>query len=184
MNINMNNEQYNQIIAFSKSLKIEQNGTMEFSLDGNDIIFLRLIPSSGEEVKKANAKRIEYNNQEFIQNTLYGIAYAKDSIYGVFHTHPSFAGAAALSKPDIETLRYCEALADKWADNGGRQRVTIIEAIVTNSEVHFYQWDEQTESVKRLPLFVDGIEKIPSIEKSKWQNFKDGFADGKNKVRK
>lgn len=184
MNVNLTSEQYLKIVSFSKSSKIEQNGIMEVEVNGKDIDFLSLVPSQGEEVFKATRNRIEYNNLEFIQKTLYQIAYAKDGIYVVFHTHPSFGGAAALSKADIETLKYCEELADKWANNGERQRTTIVEAIVTDSEVAFYQYDEQSESVKRLPLFVDGIEKIPMTEKSKWQILRESFAEGRNRARK
>lgn len=183
MNINMTSEQYRQITNFSKSSKIEQAGEMEVAISGNDLVFLRLVPSQEAEVHKATRNCIEYNSQEFIWNTLYNIAYAKDGIYVRFHTHPTSGGAADLSKKDLEMLKYYEELANQLVNNG-HQRTTIIDAIVTDTEVAFYKYDKNTDTVKRLPLLVDGIDRVPMSAKSKWQILKDGILEGRNKVRK
>ena len=77
-----------------------------------------------------------------------------------------------------------QGLANRVSNLKTNNYVTVIEGIITNSEIAFYTYDLDANEVKRFQFFVDGCEKIPSIEKSNFQNFKDGFLAGIKKSKK
>lgn len=181
MNINISSEHFNNLIKLCKNSRNELSGTMNTKLDNDDVYIVGINLDSKDMVKSAKRTKVEYNVKEYITNTVYDIAFSKNKVYIRFHTHPSFGSAPRPSKADIETLKYTQGLVHRAKPD---DLISVVEGIVTDKEVAFYFYDSNKDSVERLPLFIDGVEKIPNSEKSILQVFKESFAEGKSKASK
>ena len=112
-----------------------------------------------------NFHKITFNMPEYITKIIYELMLTNNQIYIRFHTHPMFNKAYTLSKADIDFLKYIQCLSKKITKNDHKNYTKIIEGIISNSEIAFYTYDLDYNSIVRLPLFCDGMEIIPSSEK-------------------
>ena len=69
-------------------------------------------------------------------------------------------------KKEIMKLPNDSDLMKKVVKTNVNNFITVIEGVVTNSEIAFYTYDLESGKEIRLPFFVDGIEKIPTTEKT------------------
>ena len=125
-----------------------------------------------------NFHKITFNMPEYITKIIYELMLTNNQIYIRFHMHPMFNKASTLSKADIDFLKYIQCLSKKITKNDHKNYTKIIEGIISNSEIAFYTYDLDSNSIVRLPLFCDGMEIIPSSEKNIFQIFNEAFSKG------
>lgn len=184
MNINMTGTHFNKFIELCRCSKDEISGIMDTQINNGEIFIVGIKLDGNDVIKNANSKSIHYNLKEYLTQTVYELAFTDSPVYIRFHTHPSLDGAPCLSKADTDNLKYVQSLTKKVAKVNSNNCTKVIEGIITRSEITFYTYDLESNKIIRLPFFVDGIEKIPSIEKSKFQIFKEGFLEGRRKAKK
>lgn len=184
MNINMTEIYFNKLIELCRSSIDEISGIMNTKVNNDEIFVVGIKLDEADEIKEANSTSIHYNLKEYLTKTVYELAFTNSPVYIRFHTHPSLNGAPSLSKADTDNMKYVQSLTKKVTKINSNNCTRVIEGIITRSEIAFYTSDLDSDKVIRLPLFVDGIEKIPSIEKSKFQIFKEGFLEGKRKSKR
>ena len=183
ININMSESQFKNLTQLCRNSTDEISGIMNIQLNNGEIFIVDIKLDDDDIIKSANSHEIIYNFKEYIIKTVYEIAFSNCPIYIRFHTHPD-NGLPNLSETDIDNLKYIQSLTKKVAKINEKDCTKVIEGIVTNSEIAFYTYDLESNKEIRLPFFVDGIEKIPSIEKSIFQIFKESFREGSRKSRK
>lgn len=184
MNINMSKSQFEKLIKLCRISQHEISGVMNTqSIDG-EICILNIKLDERDIIESANSHEIIYNSSEYITKTIYELASANSPVYIIFHTHPSFGSSPCLSKPDTDNLKYIQSLTKKVANININADTKVIEAIITRSEIVFYTYDLDNDEIIRLPFFVDGVERVPSFEKGRFQAFKEGFLEGRKKARK
>lgn len=184
MNINMSESQFDKLTQLCKNSRDELSGTMNAQVTNGEIYVVSVNLDESNIIDRANSHEIIYNSKEYITKTAYELAFANSPVYIRFHTHPLFGGAPGLSKPDTDQLKYVQSLAKNVAKITCNDYTKVISGIVTDSEIAFYTYDLDSDRVIRIPFFVDGNEKIPSTEKSKFQIFKEGFLEGRRKAGK
>ena len=177
MNIILTDAQYRLLTAFSRSSKVEQSAVLRVRVDGDDILFSHIVQSTGDEIVSATKKNITFDTKVYLTKTLYSMIRSENGVYVQFHTHPGFSSNAALSSEDEALLQYLQELSGRVTEIHGTP-ITIIEGVITNYEAAFYSYDCQSNTVNRLPLFVDGEEKVPLFEKNLLQVAKDSFTKG------
>ena len=139
---------------------------------------------SPDFIVSSNSNEVVFDTEKYITKAVYDLTFTEDLVYIRFHTHPLFSGVAGLSKTDVSTLKYMQGLASRVSNLKTNYYVTVIEGIITNSEIAFYTYDLEANKVRRFQFFVDGCEKIPATEKRGFQIFKDGFLAGIKKSKK
>lgn len=185
MNINMTEKIYDDLINACRNSKKELSGELITKIDNEEIYITGISFDEDEIIKEYTNKSISYNNKEYITKTMHGIISSTNGVYICFHTHPSFGGIPALSEKDKETLKYTQELSTKLSTEvKSITDIKPIEGIVTSTEIAFYSINTETNEIIRIPLFVDGIEKIPSTEKSTLQRIKDSFISGMNRAKR
>lgn len=184
MNINMSEIQFNKFIELCRSSRDELSGIMNTQVNNDEIFVVGIKLDENDVIKESNSKSIHYNLKEYLTKTVYELAFTNSPVYIRFHTHPSLDGAPCLSKADTDNLKYVQNLTKKVSKVNSNNCTKVIEGIITRSEIAFYTYDSDSDKVIRLPFFVDGVEKIPSIEKSKFQVFREGFLEGRRKARR
>ena len=184
MNINMTESQFDKLTQLCRNSRNELSGIMNTQVNNGEIFIVGVKLDESEIIESSNSHEIIYNSKEYITKTVYELAFTNSPVYIRFHTHPTIAGLPGLSKADTDNLKYVQSLTKKVAKLNTNNCTKVIEGIVTDSEIAFYTYDLDSNKAIRLPFFVDGIEKIPSMEKSKFKAFKDGFLEGRRKARK
>ena len=184
MKINMTELQFNKLIQLCCSSRKELSGTMSAQIYNDELYINGVKLYEDEIIEESSSNEIQFNLKEYITKTVYELAFDKSPVYIKFHTHPLFNGAPGLSKADINNLKYVQGLTEKISKINSNGNITVIEGIITESEIAFYTYDLEKEKVVRLPFFVDGVEKIPSLEKSKFQLFKEGFLEGRRSAKR
>jgi len=183
MNINMSESQFEKLTQLCRNSIDEISGIMNTQVNNGEIFIVDFKLDEGDIIENANSHEIIYNSKEYITKTVYELAFTNSHVYVRFHTHPG-NGLPGLSKADTDNLKYIQSLTKKVAKINTNNCTKVIEGIITNSEIAFYTYDLESDKKIRIPFFVNGIEKIPSIEKSKFQIFKEGFIEGIRKARK
>lgn len=184
MIINMTSVQFDKLTELCRSSKYELSGIMDTQVNNGEIFVVGVKLVENKVIEKSNSHMIVYNRKEYLTKTIYELAFNNSPIYIIFHTHPSFDGELGLSEADINNLKYVQELAKKVVKINSNNCTKVISGIVTGSEIAFYTYDKNSDKVTRLPFYVNGVEKIPSFEKSKFQVFKDSFLEGRRKSRK
>lgn len=184
MKINMSEKQFNKFIELVRSSKKEIGGIMHTQVHNGEIYIVDVELDGSNMIESSSPSKIVYNYKEYLTRTIYELAFSNSPVYIRFHTHPSFGGAPGLSKQDIYTLKYTQGLTQKVKKINSNNCPKVVSAIITSSEIAFYTYDLDSDKIVRLPFFVDGIEKIPSLEKSKFQVFKEAFIEGRKRARK
>lgn len=184
MKINMSEIHFNKFIELCRKSKYEISGIMNTKVVFDEIFVVGIKLDDDEVIDEVKRNSIHYKFKEYLTKTVYELAFTNSPVYIRFHTHPSFDGAPALSKADIDNLKYVQSLTKKVAKINANNCTKVIEGIITRSEIAFYTYDLDSDKIIRLPFFVDGIEKIPSIEKNILQLFKESFTGGMGKARK
>ena len=93
----------------------------------------------------------------------------------MFHTHPGLRGAPRLSDADKDMLKYIQSLTEKIP---GKENTLVIEGIITRQEIAFYSYDENTQEILNIPLFVNGEEKKIVEYRGFLDSFKEGLKKG------
>ena len=101
-----------------------------------------------------NFHKITFNMPEYITKIIYELMLTNNQIYIRFHMHPMFNKASTLSKADIDFLKYIQCLSKKITKNDHKNYTKIIEGIISNSEIAFYTYNLDSNSIVRLPLFL------------------------------
>lgn len=184
MNINMSENQFDKLTKLCRSSRSELSGIMTAKVHNGEIFIVGAKLDESGIIKSSNSHEIIYNSKEYITNTIYELAFTNSPVYIRFHTHPTFAGIPGLSQTDTNNLKYVQSLSQTVTKSNATVSTEVIEGIVTDSEIAFYTYDLESDKPIRLPFFVDGIERIPSMEKSKFQAFKDGFIEGIRKTKR
>lgn len=184
MNINMSEIQFNKLTELCRNSRKELSGIMNTQVSNGEIFIAGIKLDENDVIKSANSRQIVYDIK-YLTKTVYELAFTNSPVYIRFHTHPLFYGAPWLSKADTKNLKYVQSLTKKVAKINSNKCTKVIEGIITSSEIAFYAYDLDSDKIIRLPFFVDGVEKIPfAIEKSKFQNFKEGFLEGIKKAKR
>lgn len=184
MNINMSEIQFSKFTDLCRSSRKELSGIMNVQENNGEIFIVGMKLDEKEVIKTSNSSMIVYNLKEYLTKTVYELAFTNSPVYIRFHTHPSFGGAPALSDADTDNLKYVQNLTKEVSKINSNNCTKVIEAIITSSEIAFYTYDSASDKIIRIPFFVNGIERIPSTEKSKFQVFKEGFLEGRKKARR
>lgn len=184
MKINMTELQFNKFTELCKKSKNELSGIMKTQITNGNIFIVDINLDENDVIKSASSNKITYDVKEYLTKTIYDLAFTNSPVYIRFHTHPSFYGSPGLSKADTNNLKYVQSLTKKVTKINSDKCTKVIEGIITRSEIAFYTYDLETDKIIRIPLFVDGVEKIPSTEKSKFQIFKESFLEGRSKVKR
>ena len=184
MVINMSEILFNELIRLCKNSKRELSGTMKVKVSGEDIYIVGINLDSPDFIVSSNSNEVVFDTEKYITKAVYDLTFTEDLVYIRFHTHPLFSGVAGLSKTDVSTLKYMQGLASRVSNLKTNDYVTVIEGIITNSEIAFYTYDLEANKVRRFQFLVDGCEKIPATEKRGFQIFKDGFLAGIKKSKK
>jgi hypothetical protein len=122
----------------------------------------------------------------------YAILTSKKDTYVRFHTHPRGIAVCSLSKADIDSLVEDQEMVSRLRFLKGLDDLTVIYAIITKRFMAFYCYDKNSNSIDRIPLFVDGVEKIPASFRVTRRPILDGivnavssgFEAGRNEERK
>ncbi len=178
MIINMTETVFNKLICLCQSSKRELSGVINTIVDDEEIYVLDFKLDDNLLIKSSNSHEIVFNKSEYITKIIYELMLTNNQIYIRFHTHPMFNKASTLSKADIDSLKYIQCLSKKITKNDHKNYTKIIEGIISNSEIAFYTYDLDSNSIVRLPLFCDGMEIIPSSEKNIFQIFNEAFSKG------
>ena len=182
MNINMSETQFNKLIQLCTNSQKELSGSLEIQIINDKIHVMGIKLDDNNLIESSNSKEITYDSKKYISKMIHTFSSHSSPVYISFHTHPK--GAPILSNADREHLKYVQNLSEKVSTFNNNTPIAVIEGIITSSEIAFYLYDLKHEKVKRLPLYVDEIEKILSTEKSKSQIFKDGFLKGIRKAKR
>ena len=185
MRMNLTNEQLVRLINFCNSSKCEQAFTIAVDINGEDISFVNLSPARSRDIAESTPRHIIYDNTNYLTSAVYEIFMSKNGYYFSGHTHPGYRGSTKLSQSDISCLISLQELANRIAVDRKKTDAPVIavETIINSSDVSFYTYDTRTQRVIRLPLFIDGIERIPLHEKSPYQTLRDGFEEGRKRAR-
>lgn len=168
MEIKITKAQHDSLLDFCRSSKIEQSAAIYEDVNGNDIMFKRLVPKRVSMYRNTTNETIIYYKSQYITHLLCRLKEAKEVCVSC-HTHPGLWHTANLSEADIERIKNDQAIANKWAKHSGR-KVLIVEGVISPIEIAFYYYDEQEQSIKRMPLFVDEIEKPPLFSNLKYSD--------------
>ncbi len=185
MNINMSGQQFDKLTELCRNTSQEFGGTMNTIVMDDDVCVVDngIILDSSELIESASPRFIKYNPEEYITMVVYDIGFSNSPVYIRFHTHPSETALPSPSQADAELLKRVQEISTKLRKTTPYGEVTVIEEIITYSEIAFYTYDLEADKATRLPLFVDGTEKIPDFEKSTFQRCKEGFLKGLSKVK-
>lgn len=179
MNINMSEIQFNKLIELCQNSKKELSGIMSTEVKNEEIFITDIKLDDKDVIKSSNSSQIIFDTKEYLTKIIYELAFTNSPVYISFHTHPGFAGAPYLSKADTDNLKYVQSLTKKVNKTNSSNSTTVIEGIITNSEIAFYTYDLDCEKIIRIRFLVDGVEKIPSIEKGQVKVFKESFLEGR-----
>ena len=172
INIHMREDQFNNLIQLNKSNKEEISGTIQIKQSENDILIDKILIGDNDIYQERSPKYIEYDVEKWLPKTFWNL-YATDIPYYVmFHTHPGLRGAPRLSDADKDMLKYIQSLTEKIP---GKENTLVIEGIITRQEIAFYSYDENTQEILNIPLFVNGEEKKLSKNQSFLEAFREGF---------
>lgn len=169
---------FQKLIELCKKSKNEVSGVLQAKLNDDKIYISDVTFDSSSLIKDCSPRHITYKTDEYIVKIIYDMTFGNSLIYIQFHTHPGNLDAPKLSEADLNNLKYIQALAQRVKKIKKFKAILVIEAIVTSTEIAFYTFNPNTNKLIRLPFYVNGIEQIPSTEKTAFQLFKDGFKRG------
>ena len=172
INIHMREDQFNNLIQLNKSNKEEISGTIQIMQSGNDILIDKILIGDNDIYQERSPKYIEYDIEKWLPKTFWNLYATDTSYYVMFHTHPGLRGAPRLSDADKDMLKYIQSLTEKIP---GKENTLVIEGIITRQEIAFYSYDENTQEILNIPLFVNGEEKKLSKNQSFLEAFREGF---------
>ena len=184
MNINMDKNTFDRLTDICRNSLIEKSGIMNTAVDNEEIYIVGFQIDDRDMIENATSRSIRYNHLEYLCDSVYRLSLTDSPVFIRFHTHPG-SGLPGLSKADTEALKYLQGLTTKVYKSNSNNGNLVIEGIITSSEIAFYTYDLSLDKSVRLPFFVDGVEQIPSIEKSGLltviEALKKGFQRGMSK---
>ena len=184
----MNDSQYCSLLNLCIQNKQEISGTMNIKNTSEGMIVSEIKLDDNSMVSSSNNKHITFNTKEYLTKMVYEIMYSDVNIYVRFHTHPGKMSACKLSLTDLKNLKANQEMALRVSKLKSRENIIVSECIITKDEVAFYYYDVISGLIKRVPLYVDGKEKIPISEKvegkSLFQIIKGGIKEGFSEARK
>ena len=177
MNINMDKNTFDSLTEICRNFPIEKSGIMNTEVDYEDIYIMGFQFDDSDMIKNATPASIRYDRLDYLCDGVHRISFTDSPVFIRFHTHPG-SGLPGLSKADTEALKYLQGLTTKVYKSNSNNGNLVIEGIITSSEIAFYTYDLDSDKSVRLPFFVDGVERIPSIEQSVLQRFMNAFGKG------
>lgn len=140
---------------------------------------------SDETIESSSKTRIDYNMKYYLMDIIHrASSLGNTGAMICFHTHPSLQSSVDLSEADIDMLNRIQSLVNKVAHKNNDAEITVVEGVINWNEIAFHSINPDTGRVERQPLFVDGMEFLPSKERTFLQNIKDGFMIGRKRAKR
>lgn len=181
----MDNSTYEKLISISRTNRVEKSGYMLGTRDGQDFYVTSIELQSDEAIESSSKTRIAYNMKHYLMDIILRASSLENTGALIcFHTHPSLQSSIDLSEADIDMLNHIQSLVNKVVQKNNDAEITVVEGVINWSEIAFYSINPDTGRIERCPLFVDGMEFVPSKEGTFLQNIKDGFMIGRKKAKR
>lgn len=169
--VHLTKYQNDQIIAWAKSSNLEQACLMNGSFDDNKVVPCSFDILEGDIVVNRTSEHIDFDTRLLLSRFIF---LKSQGIRAVFfaHTHPGFFARPSFSENDRKG-------AAELSPALNRLGILAIECIVSWRKIGFFMIDSETQEMKEVPFYIDGVLQ-ESVEVLGFKDsLKRGFARGR-----
>lgn len=174
--VHLTREQNDQIVAWAKSSNLEQACLMNGSFDENKVFPCSFDPLEGDIIVNRTPRYIDFDTRLLLSRFIFLKLQEVPAVFFV-HTHPGFLAQPSFSEND---RRSALELSPAFNQLG----IQVIEGIVSWRKIGFFMIDSETQEMKEVPFYIDGVLQESVGGFGFTESLKRGFALGRQRAKK